>query len=31
MNAFIKYFKDSKCMNLLIHEKELLKKYNTME
>ena len=27
MNASVKYFKHSKCMNLLVRDKELLKKY----
>ena len=30
MNAFVKYFKDNKCMNLLVHHKEMLKKYNAI-
>ena len=28
MNEYVKYFKDTKYMNLLVHDKELLKKYN---
>ena len=28
MNGYVKYFNDNKCMNLLTHDKELLKKYN---
>ena len=28
MNGCVKYFNDNKCMNLLVHDKELLKKYN---
>ena len=28
MNAYAKYFGDTKCMNLLVHDKEILKKYN---
>ena len=27
-NGYTKYFKDNKCINLLVHDKELLKKYN---
>ena len=26
MNGYVKYFNDNKCMNLLVHDKELLKK-----
>ena len=28
MNGYVKYFKDANYMNLLVHDKELLKKYN---
>ena len=28
MNAYVKYFNDSKCLNLLFHDREFLKKYN---
>ena len=28
MNGYVKYFSDNKCMNLLVHDEELLKKYN---
>ena len=28
MNGYVKYFNDNKCMNLLVHDKELLKKYD---
>ena len=28
MNEYDKYFNDSKCMNLLVHDTELLKKFN---
>ena len=28
MNEYVKYFKDTEYMNLLVHDKELLKKYN---
>ena len=28
MNAYAKYFGDTKCMNLLVHDKEILKRYN---
>ena len=28
MNGYVKYFNYSKGMNLLVHDKELLKKYN---
>ena len=27
MNGYVKYFNDNKCMNLLVHDRELLKKY----
>ena len=30
MNGYVKYVNDSKCLNLLVHDKELLKKYNVM-
>ena len=26
MNGYVKYFKDNKCMNLLVNDKDLLKK-----
>ena len=28
MNGYVKYFNDNKCMNLLVHDDEVLKKYN---
>ena len=28
MNGYVKYFNDNKCMNLLVHDDEILKKYN---
>ena len=29
MNAYVKYFdKNNKCINLLVHDKEILEKYN---
>ena len=28
MNGYVKYFNDEKCMNLLVPDKELLKRYN---
>ena len=28
VKGYIKYFKDNKCMNILVHDKELLKKYS---
>ena len=28
MNGYVKYFDSNKCMNLLVHYKELLTKYN---
>ena len=28
MNGYVKYLNDDKCMNLLVHHKELLKAYN---
>ena len=28
MNGYVKYFNDNKCMNLLIHDEELFKKYS---
>ena len=30
MNGYVKYFNDNTCMNLLVHDKELLKKYNVV-
>ena len=30
MNAYAKYFRDSKCIKLLDHDEEILKKYNEM-
>ena len=28
MNGYVKYFIDNKCLNLLVYDTELLKKYN---
>ena len=28
MNRYVNYFNDNKCMNLLVHDDEVLKKYN---
>ena len=28
MNGYVKYWNDNECLNLLVHNKEMLKKYN---